>query len=446
MATSLWFRSGLLGNLGTPDPLWNTSGIGGYSHSLFDASRKITPGAVDYNGATPSSGAATLGGLDGVVSTGGVGSTETNNTVAGPTSGINATSSPVAKMFFSPIVAADFTLSGTVTFNIWGSENSMSANVALCVALYRVDNTGAMTLIVKSTDTVGELGTTMAKRTWTATPTSTAMKRGDRIAAWVMYIDGGGTMASGFTASWRYNASVAASSDSNFTLTETVTWESAPTGTTYFLRSTASDIAGKKALSTTQGAGASTAVHTTQTGPRTYPGDQWTDTAGGSAIEWLTPQLSAFTLGGVAKCNIPFAGQPGDDFTTPFDGFLCEIAIVDSDGVSNPVIWARSYSPNDYSLGWPQILPVYISGPNTSVGQGKRLRFRMYHEDFTASNNSVSGTNRTFNYDGTGTSAASIQFVQSITEATLGPVAQHAAPPDVAKKGMVVAVNRASFW
>lgn len=401
MATQLYFRLGV--NLGG-NSHWPA--IIGLDSSLFDS--PIAPGAANIT--KPGLFAE----LSTAISTSTPGATLQVTSVAGPTAGIYPISSAI-RIFYSPILSADVTISGTVSFEICASESSMTANAGVGVALYRVDEQGIFTLIIRSVNTV-ELGTSIAKNSWTGSPTSTLVKKGHRLAA-VILMDDVGTMGSGFTLSAKVSSTLADVGDSNLTLTENLSFLSAdPSGSSYYLRDSASDISSGKALLTTQGSGTVDAVHTTIAGPLTFPGDQWTATAGGSDIEWFTPQLSAFTLSGVIKAEIGGTGTLSQGLATPFDAIVLEVARVNSDG-SGATIFARCYQ---YITGSPTYpITLYLSGPDLAISDGQRLRLRVFSEDVDSANNQVSGTNRTMRYDGTSTYASRLIFTQSITELSL---------------------------
>lgn len=387
--------------------------------STKDTSRGVTPGDAAFYGTDVTSTYS----LDTDANDTGTGQGLGCTTIAGPTAGVLMDGG-----FFSPPVAADVTISGTITFNMCAVESSMNANATIVAVLYRVDEQGALTLICKSSFGT-ELGTSNARKTWTATPTSTLVKKGHRLMLLMMADDATSlTMGSGFGVTVQTSGSSANLADSNVTLTETVTFTtSEPGGTTYYMRDTASDLGGiVNELSQTEGATNSTAIHTTINGPLTFPGDQWTETAGGSDIEWTTPPLDAFTLGGVVRCRFDrFAGGAIEKFATiPFACITCELAIVDGDG-TNPVVWARSFTCDDAIAGttWSQ----FITGPDISVGQGKRLRLRIFADDFpltigASGGTMASGTNRTLRYGGAAASGyeAYLKFEQTITEAS-GP-------------------------
>jgi hypothetical protein len=380
VATTLYLRDVAPGK-------WTSGAAADNFFSVKDSSRAVTTGADTY---TRSLGSATSA-LSTTVGTG-AGTSISVTTVTGPTAGKRLGTTTA---FFTDPIAADVTISGTVNLAFCGSESSMGANATFVVQLYRVDAEGAWTQIISSS--LGtELGTSLARSSWSGSPTSTAVKQGDRLALVVLADD----------------ATNASTADSNLVLTENLTFiTSDPAGSTYYLRDTASDISGAKALSTTQGSGTAEAVHQTIAGAITFPGDQWTATAGGSDIEWFTPTLNAFTLGGLVKVilnNNAAVLEAGA--ATPFDALTIEIARVDSDG-SNASVWTRSYTGSDGAGG----LDRYLSGPDLSIAQGQRLRFRVYSDDCW-SDTQLSGTNRTIRYDGTSTYASRLIFTQTITE------------------------------
>jgi len=122
-------------------------------------------------------------------------------TVAGPTSGLEFLyATGVCREWISPPLAAAATISGTITFGIYGNESSMSANASMAVIVSRVDNLGAIVGTVTDSLFGTELGTGSTLQTWTATPTSTGFNKGDRIRVVVYYDDATATtMGSGYT-------------------------------------------------------------------------------------------------------------------------------------------------------------------------------------------------------------------------------------------------------
>lgn len=398
MATTLYCRV-------LAPSLWGTGATRGFS--LKDASRAITPGRLTFNGQF------VLDALSTTIGTG-TGQAEVANTTAGPTAGEYLG----IFGFFSDPLDQDVTISGTITFRFCSNESNMNANTTWRAVVYRVDAEGALTLIVDSA--LGtELSTSLTRNTWTATPTSTNMKKGDRIFLFPIADDATGVnMGSGHTITFQHNGSNANTADSNIEFTETFGFLTTnPSTTTYYLRNTASDLGGiEKALSTTQGSGTQTVVHTTLAGPTAFPGDLWTLTAGGSDVSWTTPTLNAFTLGGAVLVHIgKESGHVLEHLSvTPFDCFTVELAVVNSDG-SNASVWARSYTSQSESAA--ATLSVYLTGPDKSVAQGQRLRLRIYSDDYLpGASGTASGTDKTIRYDGTSTYASRIIFSQTITE------------------------------
>ncbi len=157
------------------------------------------------------------------------------NTITGATVGIACTDGAGVTErleWITDPITADVTISGTITANIWGLESSMSANVALNVAIYRVSGqTGAVSLIVRSTN-VTELGTSAAVNNFTTGMTSgsytgVSCNRGDRIRIVVFGDDSSAaTMASGFTFTFGYEAGAGVNGDSYVSFTENFSFDS----------------------------------------------------------------------------------------------------------------------------------------------------------------------------------------------------------------------------
>lgn len=153
--------------------------------------------------------------------------TATVASVTGPTNGLE-TGAPVNEWISQPLAQA-VTISGTITFNICARESNAMANGGVGVVVQRVNNVGAVVSTIVDSVQGTELGTTNARRTWTATPTSTAMQKGDRFRIRVYFDDAGGTMASGYTFTLSYDGTSAALADSNVDFTETFTLVEEPT-------------------------------------------------------------------------------------------------------------------------------------------------------------------------------------------------------------------------
>ena len=138
----------------------------------------------------------------------------TVNTVAG------ATFIPIADYITPPL--EPFTLAGSISANLRGSESNAQANATLAVRILRfnaVDNTTTTVTLLSSAT---ELGTTEAARTMSATPPSTAISAGDRIQFTVAAVNVG-SMGGGRTVTFNFNGPTAgASGDSFITFTETI--------------------------------------------------------------------------------------------------------------------------------------------------------------------------------------------------------------------------------
>jgi hypothetical protein len=353
----------------------------------------------------------------------------TTNTLTGPTTGIEVQVSASRAVWISEPVSADVTISGTITANIWASENNMSANVAINVYLYILRADGSKQLIVQSTRTTELAVTTNAVNNFTTGMTSGAytgqtLNRGDRLCV-IVFGDDAGVMATGFTFQLGYNgATGAADGDTFITLTENLTFETltTPAGSQVFLTDTASDVVTAsvdREAWTSRGGGVVNDVTNTAAGWVT-PGVHMTDTAGGTVVDWFTKPLAAFTLGGVARANT----RALESSTAANCGLRVEIARVDGDG-TNPTVWASAcLSPAASSSGELSTTEVareaWVTGDDLAVSEGQRLRIRVYLEDITISP-LVTGHTATFFYNGTSAAASGdsyVTFPQTLTESS----------------------------
>jgi len=157
--------------------------------------------------------------------------TSSTDTVTGPTSGVQCKirASQTSPISWWSNTLTGVTISGTITFNIWGAENSMSANSGLQVIIDRCDGAGAfISQIINSEQGVELPLTTRAVQNWTGSPTSTTLSTGDRLRVRVYGNDAGGTMASGFRTIISFAGTTdAADGDSFISFTETITEGSA---------------------------------------------------------------------------------------------------------------------------------------------------------------------------------------------------------------------------
>jgi hypothetical protein len=132
------------------------------------------------------------------------GGSVTTTSVDGPTGGIEPLNGSVAYEFISPPLAAAVTIDRDISFTLGGAESNALANA--CIGC-RIDKIAAidlaLTTIYAGVDDA-ELGAE-ASMTWTGTATSTNLAKGDRLRA-VVYFDDLGTMATGYTLTFYYNA------------------------------------------------------------------------------------------------------------------------------------------------------------------------------------------------------------------------------------------------
>jgi len=132
--------------------------------------------------------------------------------------------------FVSPPLAAGFTLAttDTIAFNLWGLESNASANSGLRVHIHRVQRwaNAAPEFGNSPFDRGVELSTTINRFNWTGNVSSNIpFDETDRIGIGVYLTAAGGTMASGFTATFDFNGGTSgADGDSWIQFTNTVTF------------------------------------------------------------------------------------------------------------------------------------------------------------------------------------------------------------------------------
>lgn len=225
-----------------------------------------------------------------------------NNTVAGPatTDYLYAITGSVLASWVSDGLAADVNLAGSIVFNVWASENSMSANVAIAckIEVWDYDLSVRLATLISGTSDNVELGTSRTAHNWSATPTAYQARRGDKIVVIWQYKDGGGTQAAGFTTQMAYDGTSGADGDTYVTFTETLTFSSAISDPTQklYLRDSGPDLSANvdKLLETT--AGTSAILKTTDTVSGGFGPWPPTDTQGGTQITWWSKALVAQTL------------------------------------------------------------------------------------------------------------------------------------------------------
>lgn len=326
-------------------------------------------------------------------------------------------------------LTADFTIAGAVTFNIWAEESQGTGNIGLRAAVYAVSSTGAIRQIAIASRGI-ELTTSPAAYNWTATPTSPqVVRRGERLMVRIAGVDAGGTMSSGKTFTIYDNGtSAGGQGDSYVTFAEALTFSrTAPSGSTVYLTSVDSDapVAGKTvkvAWTDTPTGGAATATAASANGPTAPIQFQ----SGGQGIEWYTPALQGFWLGGRVEGQVYGSGSPSNALIGNMSPRI-EVAICDADG-SNAVVWASGLtapyndSTQTYEFGdSATTIKFVLSGPSTAVAEGQRLRIRVYIDDTPETPDGVqlgmvSGYTATLSYNGTpgSTSDCKLTFSQSL--------------------------------
>lgn len=351
---------------------------------------------------------------------GGVVASAATATAAGTTLGVEMSDGVNLMQWISPPLDAAVTISGTVTFNVWMSESATTANTGSQVMVERINASGAIASTVSNSEKGIELTTSRAAQNWTATPTSTAFSKGDRIRIRVAGNDAGGTMSSGKTFNLGYaGTSAAADGDSYVTFNETFGFLTTdPTTTTMYQTNTSSDAASgadliRKVTALTRGVGVVSLVTNTAAG-WTAP-IQCTGSAGGSTAGWYTKQLNAFTLAGPVLVNV--RGLTSGAVSA---ALRAEMAVTASDGTGG-VVWAATSHPVAQTTS-EVAYQFYLAGADTAVTDQQRLRLRLYIDDSSDVAMGTAATATTF-YAGTSGGASGdtyLTFGQTLTEYVVG--------------------------
>lgn len=330
-------------------------------------------------------------------------------TATGPHAGIEAwLSSGFPNVWWTAPLDADVTISGEILWNVWASENSASANVAINGILEVVDGaTGTITEIHRTSRTTEVAVSTRAVNYFPETPASgVACKRGDRLRIRI-YGDDAGTMAQVFNFNIGYDGPTAgADGDTWLKLTESLTFGT-PAGSTYYPASTISDVVDaqiNKTLTTVAPSGANSDQALSVTG-WTAPIQVKENTAS-AEVSWYTPQLEAFTLGGsvtaalrgltTASCNV---------------ALRAEIAVCNSDG-GGATVWAAGTQNAELTTSF-FVNTITLGGDDVAVTQGQRLRLRVYIDDYNQDGAMITGETVSFSQN---TSLTFLTFTQTLVE------------------------------
>lgn len=354
-------------------------------------------------------------------------SSVTRATAAGPTSPLQfnapGTGSPL-KHWVSPPLAADVTISQDITCNIWAYESNMNANATIEVGVYRLDSLGNILSTIVDPTGGGyfgtELGTSAAAKNWVATPTSTNMKKGDRILV-RLYADdySGGNMASGYTITADINATGAADGDSYLDFTDTLDFSAITPTTKFYLRDAAADADltanTDKALTLTAGSSAVAKATSTVAGPTS--GVQATDGAGGSAIDWWSKTLGGGTIEAGAIVIANLWGLEGAATANACPRVVIEKTAGDG---SSPVAIASGTLPNELGTS-AGVRTIYLQvASQVVIASGERIHVRVYWDDVTVFGNMASGSTATlrYGYDVANTADTWVGFPITLAEAT----------------------------
>lgn len=135
----------------------------------------------------------------------------TNTTSGGTDIQVTVSAGGATVAWISKPLVSGFTLSGSVTCNLWGLESATQANASFRCRLYKYSGSEGAALVTPQS--ASELSTSAAVKNFSATPTSTAFAAGDRIVVKVFLENCGstsgcptGTMGASRTVTMNYNA------------------------------------------------------------------------------------------------------------------------------------------------------------------------------------------------------------------------------------------------
>lgn len=362
----------------------------------------------------------------------------TTTSVAGPTNGIEY---GTATSFVTYPLASEVTISGSVSYNLWGYESSMSANAAIGMRLFVLRRLDASLVEIGKGYNTTELGTSPAVRTGSFTPTSTTCYIGDRLVAMPYFDDASGVnMGSPYNLYFDFSGPTAsADGDSYFSTTETLSFDSSYTATTalYLTNNVLSGVGSNTSYEawTTNNSSSQNAVTNTAAGP-TSP--LWlTTSAGGSYVEWFTRPLQAVTFNGEIYTNLVLSESNAAANVT----FGLEVAITAGDGTSPTVVSRGGFNGEASGSTFTVVFPV----GSTAITDGQRIRFRFYMDDTLGGVGSTAGDPMATGYTGTlnyNLSSSYLWVAQTLLEYSATPTRLATRLP----RRTLQAVNRAGTY
>ncbi len=292
-------------------------------------------------------------------------------TVAGPTGGIEFrqnTSPGNKERYITPPIDRDVTISGDLTFNLWGSVTA-DANCSIRVWIDKF--TGSPGFV--DSDSAIELTTTPTAINWTGSPTSTFYPKGSRFQIVVMVDDAGGNMTAAQTASLhRGAASAGVQGDSWIEFSEDFGFQdvdAVPGGDVRYLLDTDTGLGIFGGTTRLLGAGrGSSPVDRSMSGSDSWFTDWFLQ-------DWITePATYDIPLQGLIRLNL--RSYYTRSFSSDFAYWSIYCYICDGDG-SNAVLWgSRGNNAVSMNLNTEAAYPrIVIAGPDATILTGQRLFF-----------------------------------------------------------------------
>lgn len=147
------------------------------------------------------------------------------------TIGGTTTTGDVAIAYFTTHPLVGFTLSGSISINVWGDEQNATTNYGAKCIVYKWNLASGLSAAL-ATITTGEFATTPGVVTGSATPTSTVFANNDHLVFYFLFTPVGAG-ANNRTVNFYYNgATAAAQGDTYVTINENVTYSRRVMGTT----------------------------------------------------------------------------------------------------------------------------------------------------------------------------------------------------------------------
>lgn len=322
-------------------------------------------------------------------------------------------------------VAQSFTLPSAVSPGLIDIVMSKSGTPTDDMTLeIRTDNAGEPSSTVLATSNPVSASTITTSRAWIRFTFPSPASLSASTTYWLVAYRSGAASGANFVGWGRANSAVYANGNPSTQDSGTLVWTPGTQDFTFLLSdqntilyptTTSAGIdpgaATESEMWTSRGGANTSAVTSSVTG-WTAP-IQVTATAGGTALEWYSKPLTAFTLSGIVLVN--YWGSKNNSLPKGIS-FRPELAITERDGTS-PTVWGAISYPDEVANAIT-VYQIYIAGDDVAITDGQRLRLRFYIDD-ASTLAMVSAITGTISYAGPSFSVAYDTFLilpQAVTE------------------------------